>query len=113
MPKYRAHQLYLRAVQLAAALQPALPKGPWYKKAVDAVQAHRDALEAEEAKKWEHARKPILEKLSSDMDKLNGAKKKEDAEYVKVWAISAKYSGSLINFETKVRLRDLASKDRR
>lgn len=52
---------------------------------MDAVQAYRDTLEAEEAKKWEHARKPILEKLSGDMKKLEDAKNKVDAEFVKVW----------------------------
>ncbi|KIM28747.1 hypothetical protein M408DRAFT_69128 [Serendipita vermifera MAFF 305830] len=76
-----AHALYMRAVQLAAALQPALPKGDWYKEATDAIQAHRNALEAEEAKKWEKAREPILQKLLKDTEKLNEARNMDDAKF--------------------------------
>lgn len=80
----RGHSLYLRAVQLAAALQPAFPKGSWYKEATDAIQAHRDALQAEEAKKWENARGAILERLSEDISKMNDAKDMDDAGFANV-----------------------------
>ena len=81
---HSAHQLYLRAVQLAAALAPTLPKGEWYQECARAVQAHRDALVAEEAKKWEALRAPILEKLVEEVAKLNAGKTKNNAEFVKV-----------------------------
>jgi len=74
----------MRAIQLAMALQPAFPKGDWYKESTEAVQAYRDALEAEEAKKWEKSREPILERLSDDIAKLNKAKSMGDLEFVKV-----------------------------
>jgi hypothetical protein len=79
---YSAHQLYLRAVQLGAALSPALPKGMWYRDCVNAVQAYRDKLQAEEAKKWANRRIPILEKLSKEM---NGAKEMNNLKFAEVW----------------------------
>lgn len=51
---------------------------------MDAVQAYRDSLEAEEQKQWESKRKPILERLSPDIEKLNGANGLSDMEFVKV-----------------------------
>jgi hypothetical protein len=82
---YRAHQLYLRAVQLAAVLRPRQPKGRWYSESVDAVQAYRNAKQAEEAQKWENARKPILEKLSGEVASLEAARNNmKNAEFVKV-----------------------------
>jgi hypothetical protein len=71
-------------VQLAAALQPAFPKGDWYKESTDAVQAYRDALQAEEAKEWEKSREPILKKLSEDIAKLNGAKDMDNFKFAEV-----------------------------
>jgi len=78
-----AHQLYLRAVQLAACLAPALPKGDWYKDSVAAVQAHRDELQAQEAKEWAARREPILLKLSVDINKLHSGKAMNDREFCK------------------------------
>ncbi|CCA69010.1 hypothetical protein PIIN_02869 [Serendipita indica DSM 11827] len=77
-----AHQLYLRAVQLAAALAPTLPKGEWYQECVTAVQAHRDALAAAEAKEWEKQRAPILEKIADQITKLKAGERKTNAEFV-------------------------------
>jgi hypothetical protein len=107
----RAHQLYLRAVQLAAALQPALPKGAWYHECVTAVQAYRDALQAEEAKKWEHARKPILEKLTKEMEQLSNAKKMSNVEFVKVCLLL--WADRFITDITIVHFWGLAPKNRR
>ncbi|KAG8800445.1 hypothetical protein FRC17_006876 [Serendipita sp. 399] len=78
-----AHQLYLRAIQLASTLAPAIPKGQWYRECVDAVQAHRDALEAEELKQWEALKKPILEKLEGELKKLSDAKPMSNLEFAK------------------------------
>ncbi|KAG8826746.1 hypothetical protein FRC19_007759 [Serendipita sp. 401] len=78
-----AHQLYLRAIQLAATLAPVLPRGQWYNDCVQAVQAYRDALQAEDLKKWEAIRQPILEKLSDQIKKLNDAKSKSNLEFSK------------------------------
>jgi hypothetical protein len=69
---------------LAAALQPAFPQGDWYKESTKAVQAYRDALQADESKKWEKLREPILEKLSEDIAKLNGAKDMDNVKFAKV-----------------------------
>lgn len=81
---HSAHQLYLRAVQLAAALAPTLPKGEWYQECVTAVQAHRDALAAAEAKEWEKQRAPILEKIADQITKLKAGERKTNAEFVAV-----------------------------
>jgi hypothetical protein len=53
-------------------------------RSTDAVQAYRDTLQAEEAKEWDKLREPILEKLSEDMAKLNGAKDMDDFEFAEV-----------------------------
>jgi hypothetical protein len=82
-----AHALYLRAIHLAAALSPALPKGDWYKKCTDAVQAYRDELHAEEAREWANKRKPILEKLSDELKKLKDAENKGDVAFAKVGSL--------------------------
>jgi hypothetical protein len=79
-----AHQLYLRAVHLAASLAPALPKGDWYKDCVTAVQAHRDELQARETKEWMARREPILLKLAADIAKLRGGKHMSDRKLCEV-----------------------------
>jgi hypothetical protein len=79
-----AHQLYLRAVQLAASLSPTLPKGDWYKESVDAVQAHRDELQAQEANEWAAKREPILAKLAVDIEKLRSKNHMGDREFCQV-----------------------------
>jgi hypothetical protein len=76
-----AHQLYLRAIQLAASLSPALPKGNWYTESVAAVQKHRDELQAQEANEWAAKREPILQKLSVDIEKLRTSKTMSNREF--------------------------------
>ena len=49
-----------------------------------AVQAYRDALQAEEAKQWATKRQPILEKLAGDMKKLSDAQGMGDRNFAKV-----------------------------
>jgi hypothetical protein len=79
-----AHQLYLRAVQLAASLSPTLPKGDWYKESAAAVQAHRDELQAKEANEWSARRKPILLKLEADIEKLRSGKDMNNRDFCQV-----------------------------
>lgn len=78
-----AHSLYLRAVQLAAALAPTLPKGEWYLKCTEAVQAYRDELHAKDAKEWANKRKPILEKMKDEIQKLECASSMKDVSFAK------------------------------
>jgi hypothetical protein len=82
----RAHQIFLRAVQLAMTLAPKQPKGSWYTEAVAAVQKYRDDLWAAEQRGWTERRKPIVEKLKDSIDRLeekqkNAANKRSEAEY--------------------------------
>lgn len=75
---YRAHQLYLRAVQLGVLSQ---PRGTWYEEATVAVQKHRDDLWAAEQKEWTEKRKPIVEKLKPELDRLEEKKSKRTSDW--------------------------------
>lgn len=74
----RAHQLYLRAVQLGVLSQ---PRGTWYEEATAAVQKHRDDLWAAEQKEWTEKRKPIVEKLKPELDRLEEKKSKRTSDW--------------------------------
>lgn len=76
-----AHDLYLRAIQLAGALAPAQPKGGWYAEAKRRVQARRQKLEAEEAKKWHRRREPILGGLRPEIAKLDGKRSLSNRDF--------------------------------
>ena len=65
----------MRAVQLAMALAPKQPNGSWYAEAVAAVQKYRDDLWAAEQRGWTQRRKPIVEKLKNDLDRLEEKQK--------------------------------------
>jgi hypothetical protein len=80
----QAHDLYLRAVQLAATLAPAQPKGTWYVEATNAIQARRDELEAEEAKQWHRRREPIIAELVEELAKLGDKRDVGNKEFCQV-----------------------------
>lgn len=52
------------------ALAPKQPTGPWYTEAIAAVQKYRDDLWAAEQQEWTHRRKPIVEKLENEINRL-------------------------------------------
>jgi len=52
------------------ALAPKQPHGSWYAEAVAAVQKHRDDLWAADQRTWTERRKPIVEKLKKEIDRL-------------------------------------------
>lgn len=94
----RAHKLYLNAVQLAVSqyvyrslhdYPPTLrssktPNTEWYRTASAAVQAHRDKAEAEDAAKWENARRPILEQIKDKLVLIDSHSDDSTVEFVKV-----------------------------
>jgi hypothetical protein len=60
------------------ALAPQQPKGSWYMEAVAAVQKYRDDLWAAEQQGWTHRRKPIVEKLKTEIARID--EKQKNAE---------------------------------
>jgi hypothetical protein len=75
-----------------------LPTGEWYQESVAAVQAHRDELQAEEAKEWASKRKPILLKLSADLEKLATGRSMNNREFCNVHINFSISRTSLKNF---------------
>jgi hypothetical protein len=48
------------------------------------VQAYRDELHAEDAKEWANKRKPILEGMKDEIQKLDDASSMDDVGFAKV-----------------------------
>ena len=57
------------------ALAPKQPHGSWYAEAVAAVQKYRDDLWAADQRTWTGRRKPIVEKLKKEIDRLDEKQK--------------------------------------
>lgn len=97
----KAHDLYIRAISLVAAISPKLPSGTWFTEAKVAIEARRAKMKAQEDSEWYKRRQPIYERMKDVIDEIH-RKSVLDARPLVTWIMAThppKTEGNFPNLE--------------